>query len=146
MSKYHGTYSTLRHLFDMNFDLRRTEWRCGGRRQGASPEVKSRTTRRTSCSPLRRRRKSPNPEAIGEKSNRHDVSKSKGILKSALKGSQEGTRKRDVSAETGSPFRSRTPARRWGQARQREENHSRQRMKRSPSPYQGSRKGISPGR
>jgi len=122
----------------------RTEWRCGGRRQGASPEVKSRTTRRTSCSPLRRRRKSPSPEAIAETSNRHDLSK--GILKSALQGSQEGTNKRDVSAETGSQFRSKTPARRWGQARHREENHSRQRMKRSPSPYQGSRKGISPGR
>ena len=128
----------------MNFDLRRTEWRCGGRRQGAGPEVKSRTTRRTSCSPLRRRRKSPSPKRIAEKSNGQDLSE--GILKSALKGSQEGTNKRDASAETGSPFRSRTPARRWGQATQREENHSRQRKKRSPSPYQGSRKGISPGR
>ena len=107
--------------------------------------MKSRTTRRTSCSPLRRRRKSPSPEAIAEKkSNRHDLSK--GILKGALKDSQEGTNKRDVSAETGSPFRSRSPARRWGEARHREEKYPRQRMKRSPSPYQGSRKGISPGR
>ena len=108
--------------------------------------MKSRTTRRTSCSPLSRRRKSPSPEGkgIAEKSNRQDLSK--GILKSALKGSQEGTNRRDVSAETGSPLRSRSPARRWGEARHREEKYPRQRMKRSPSPYQGSRKGISPGR
>ena len=130
----------------------RSEWRGGGEggRRGGSSEVKNKTTRRSSCSPLRRRSPCPSPGGVEKEINRHNVLK--GILKTKVEGSQGngfhgGMNKRKLELETdllvrNSQSRSRTAGRQWGEVNHRDEDPSRRRSRQSPSPYQNSRKGL----
>ena len=144
------------------FPLLRTEWRRGGR----SPEDKKRSGR-SSCSPLRKRRRSQSPGGGVKEPNAHEVLK--GILKSAYTKEDHSSRSRNKTsqevriskeeakiscksktAEKGaksSSKRSRSPGQRWGQERVRQsparsnlDGGSSRWRKRSPSPYAGSRK------
>ena len=125
----------------------------GGRSPG--PEVK----KRSSCSPLRKRRRSPTPGGLGKEHNGHEVLK--GILKSKYSEQSsrshhhkisEGKEMLDVETATipqgtkSSSRRSPTSGRRWGQhesarcspAEDPRGNPGWRRQ--SPSPYVGSRR------
>ena len=134
------------------FNLLRTEMRrreYGGISPG--PEVK----KRRSCSPLRKRRRSPTPGGLGKEHNGHEVLK--GILKGEYSEQpgrshrkiSEGKKMLEVEAKTetvSSSRRSQTSGRRWGQhesARRAPAEVLRGNSgwrRRSPSPYLGSRR------
>ena len=133
--------------------MRRCEYGTGGRSPG--PEVK----KRRSCSPLRKRRRSPTPGGLGKEHNGHEVLK--GILKSGFSEQSsrshrkipEGKKMLEVEAKEtfsqgtkSSSRRSQTSGRRWGQhesARRSPSEDPRGNSgwrRRSPSPYVGSRR------
>ena len=143
--------------------LLRTEWRRGGR----SPEVKKRSGR-SSCSPLKKRRRSQSPGGWVKEPNAHEVLK--GILKSEytkdhssrsrIKIPQEVRISKEEAkiscksktVEKGAKSfsrRSQSPSQRWGQERVRQlparsnlDGGSSKWRKQSPRPYAGSRKSC----
>ena len=141
------------------FNLLRTEMRRREYDGGISPgpEVK----KRSSCSPLRKRRRSPTPGGLGKEHKGREVLK--GILKGEYSEQSSrshrkisgGKKMQEVEAKAeafsqgtkSSSRRSQTSGRRWGQhesARRSPAEDLRGNSgwrRRSPSPYVGSRKG-----
>ena len=130
--------------------LLRTEWR--SKRGGRSPENKR---KQRSCSPLKERKRSQTPGECVKDKDGHEVLR--GILKSTCiyKDRSSGSHHKIVEEEIRAKVapeksnlslrRSRSPARRWGQGRTNQSpvqnlGGGLKRRKRSPSPYEGSRR------
>ena len=140
----------------LTLTLLRTEWRRG--HGDRSPEVK----KRSSCSPLRKRRRSQTPRGWGKEHNGHEVLK--GILKRKYAEEQPSRSHCKISEERKilekevkiscktepqgtkpCSRRSPSPGRRWGHESGRRSpagnlHRSSGWRRRSPSPYVGSRK------
>ena len=129
--------------------LLRTEWR--SKRGGRSPENKR---KQRSCSPLKERKRSQTPGKGVKDKDGHEVLR--GILKSTCiyKDRSSGSHHKiveEIRAKVApeksnlSLRRSRSPARRWGQGMTNQSpvqnlGGGLKRRKRSPSPYEGSRR------